>query len=82
MGMMDGFKIRAALAKHQKGDISGAKQDYEALISQGILKPAFLLPYSFTTPFSIIFSLKYFAIMGLAVIWSTGTSKNPCMVAV
>ena len=46
MGMMDGFKIRAALAKHQKGDISGAKQDYEALISQGILKPAFLLPYS------------------------------------
>lgn len=46
MGIMDGFKIRAALAKHQKGDVAGAKQDYEALISRGILKPGFLLPYS------------------------------------
>lgn len=46
MGLMDSIKIRAALSKHQKGDIQGAKQDYEALISQGILKPNFLLPYS------------------------------------
>ena len=46
MGLMDSFKIRAALSKHQKGDIQGAKQEYEALISQGIMKPNFLLPYS------------------------------------
>lgn len=46
MGLMDSFKIRAALAKHQKGDIEGAKKEYEALISQGILKPNYLLPYS------------------------------------
>lgn len=46
MGLMDSFKIRAALAKHQKGDIEGAKKDYEALIAEGILKPAYLLPYS------------------------------------
>lgn len=46
MGLMDSIKIRAALSKHQKGDIQGAKKDYEALISQGIMKPNFLLPYS------------------------------------
>ena len=46
MGLMDSFRIRAALSKHQKGDIQGAKQEYEALISQGIMKPNFLLPYS------------------------------------
>lgn len=46
MGLMDSFKVRAALAKHQKGDIEGAKREYETLIGQGIMKPAYLLPYS------------------------------------
>lgn len=43
MGLMDSFKIRAALSKHQKGDIRGRSR---TLISQGIMKPNFLLPYS------------------------------------
>jgi tetratricopeptide (TPR) repeat protein len=40
------MKIRSALSKHQKGDVQGAKHDYEALIAQGIYRPLFLLPYS------------------------------------
>lgn len=46
MGFMDGFKVRAALAKHQKGDTAGARQDYEALMQSGVLKPSYILPYS------------------------------------
>ncbi len=46
MGFMDSFKIRAALTKHQRGDVAGAKREYEALVSQGIMKPNYLLPYS------------------------------------
>lgn len=46
MGLLDGIKVRAALTKHQKGDIQGAKKDYESLVQNGILKPNFLLPYS------------------------------------
>jgi len=40
------MKIRSALSKHQKGDVEGARRDYEALIAQGIFRPLFLLPYS------------------------------------
>lgn len=46
MGLLDGMKIRSALSKHQKGDVEGARRDYEALIAQGIYRPLFLLPYS------------------------------------
>ena len=46
MGFLDGIKIRSALTKHQKGDIEGARKEYEVLIQNGILKPNFLLPYS------------------------------------
>lgn len=46
MGFMDGFKVRAALAKHQKGDIAGAREDYASLLEAGVLKPNYLLPYS------------------------------------
>lgn len=46
MGLMDGFKVRAALAKHQKGDLQAARRDYEALMQAGILKPSYMLPYS------------------------------------
>lgn len=46
MGLMDNFKVRAALAKHQRGDTAGARREYEALMKDGILKPSFMLPYS------------------------------------
>lgn len=46
MGLFDNFKVRSALTKHQKGDVEGARKDYEALLAQGIMKPSFLLPYS------------------------------------
>lgn len=46
MGLLDGIKVRTALTKHQKGDIEGAKKDYEALVKNGIMKPNFLLPYT------------------------------------
>lgn len=46
MGILDGFKVRAALAKHQKGDLAGAREDYAALLQAGVLKPSYMLPYS------------------------------------
>ncbi len=46
MGFLDGIKVRAALTKLQKGDIEGAKRDYEALLKNGIMKPNYLLPYT------------------------------------
>ena len=46
MGFLDGIKVRTALTKHQKGDIEGAKRDYEALVQNGVMKPNYLLPYT------------------------------------
>ena len=46
MGLMDGFKIRSALLKHQKGDVEGAEKEYEALYNAGVIRAQYLLPYS------------------------------------
>lgn len=46
MGFLDNFKVRSAIVKHQKGDIAGARQAYEALLQASILKPNYILPYS------------------------------------
>lgn len=46
MGFLDSFKVRAAIVKHQKGDIAGAREAYEALYQAGVMKPNYILPYS------------------------------------
>ena len=46
MGLLDGYKIRNAISKQQKGDVEGAKQAYEELMAAGIYRPGFILPYS------------------------------------
>lgn len=46
MALLSSMKVRNALVKHQKGDVAGARREYEALLAQGIYKPNFLLPYS------------------------------------
>lgn len=46
MGFLDAIKVRAALAKHQKGDIAGAMQDYEKLYEDQVYQAAYLLPYT------------------------------------
>ncbi len=46
MALLSGLKVRNALVKHQKGDIEGARRDYEALLAEGVYKPNYLLPYS------------------------------------
>ncbi len=48
MGMMDSFKVRSALQKHQKGDVDGACADYEALYQKGVIMASYLLPYTVT----------------------------------
>lgn len=46
MALFSSMKVRNALVKHQKGDVEGARQEYEALLAQGVYKPSYLLPYS------------------------------------
>ena len=46
MGILDGFKVRAALMKHQRGKTEEALKDYEALYSAGVVSAAYMLPYS------------------------------------
>lgn len=46
MALLNGLKVRNALVKHQKGDVEGARRDYEALLAEGVYKPNYLLPYS------------------------------------
>lgn len=46
MAFLDNLKVRSALSRHQRGDIAGARQAYEELLSQGVYKPSYLLPYS------------------------------------
>jgi tetratricopeptide (TPR) repeat protein len=46
MALLSGLKVRNALVKHQKGDVEGARRDYEALLAEGVYKPNYLLPYS------------------------------------
>ncbi len=46
MALLSGLKVRNALVRHQKGDVEGARREYEALLAQGVYKPNFLLPYS------------------------------------
>lgn len=46
MAMFDNFKVRAAMAKHQKGDTVEAMRMYEQLYRDGCLKAVYLLPYT------------------------------------
>lgn len=46
MALLSGLKVRNALVRHQKGDVEGARREYEALLAQGVYKPNYLLPYS------------------------------------
>lgn len=46
MGILNAFKSRAAMMKQQKGDISGAKAEYEKLYASGDVDPSYLLPYT------------------------------------
>lgn len=46
MSFLSGFKIRAALLKHQKGDNEGALSAYKALYDSGIIRSTYILPYS------------------------------------
>lgn len=46
MGIMTGFKVRAALNKHQKGDKEEALKMYEALYQEGVVAASYMLPYS------------------------------------
>ena len=46
MALLSSMKVRNALVKHQKGDVEGARREYEALLAQGVYKPNYLLPYS------------------------------------
>lgn len=46
MGFLDAIKVRAAIAKHQKGDIEGALAEYEKLFEAGVYHATYLLPYS------------------------------------
>lgn len=46
MALLSGLKVRNALVKHQKGDVEGARREYEALLAEGVYKPNYLLPYS------------------------------------
>ena len=46
MGLMDSFKIRTALAKHQKGNHDEAFAAYEELYAKGIVSASYMLPYS------------------------------------
>lgn len=46
MGLMTGFKVRAALTKHQKGDKAEALKMYEELYNEGVVAASYMLPYS------------------------------------
>lgn len=46
MGFFDGFKIRAALLRHQKGEITEAKAAYEEFYAQGKIMCSYILPWS------------------------------------
>lgn len=46
MGFLDNLKVRKALTMHQRGNLQGAREAYEALYQAGILKPSYLLPFS------------------------------------
>ncbi len=46
MGFMDALKVRAALVKHQKGEMQEARKAYEELYSGGVIRAAYILPYS------------------------------------
>ncbi len=43
---MDSIKIRAALAKHQKGNFDEAMAAYEELYAKGVVSAGYMLPYS------------------------------------
>jgi len=44
--MFETFKIRAALLKHQRGQIEEAKQVYAQMYEKGIIQCSYLLPWS------------------------------------
>ena len=46
MGIMDVFKIRKAIALHNKGDLKGAQAAYEALYAAQVMDASYLLPYT------------------------------------
>ena len=47
MGFLDSFKIRSALAQHQKGNIAAARAAYEELYAKGVLSAQYMLPWSY-----------------------------------
>ncbi|NLZ88145.1 MAG: hypothetical protein GX916_01450 [Clostridiales bacterium] len=46
MALFQGLKIRAALIKHQKGDVDGALKAYDQLFADGVVQASYMLPYS------------------------------------
>lgn len=46
MGLMDGFKARKALLKHQNGDYATAQAEYQKLYESGYIAASYLLPYT------------------------------------
>ena len=46
MGFFDGFKVKAALMKHQKGKKEEALAEYTELYQSGVVSAAYMLPYS------------------------------------
>ena len=46
MGFFDGFKVKAALMKHQKGKKEEALAEYNELYQGGVVSAAYMLPYS------------------------------------
>ena len=46
MVLFQGLKIRAALIKHQKGDVDGALKAYDQLFADGVVQASYMLPYS------------------------------------
>ena len=46
MGLMDVFKVRKALALHNKGDLKAARAAYDELYAAGVMDATYLLPYT------------------------------------
>ena len=46
MEILKQFKVRAALAKHNKGDKEEAFNQYEQLYNEGVVMASYMLPYS------------------------------------
>ncbi len=46
MGLMDVFKVRKAITLHNKGDLKGAREAYEALYAAQVMDVSYLLPYT------------------------------------